>query len=201
MDFPLHTIMYVGDLLKNPPDLLLIQMTSVCLGKDSIRDEWSFLIEPGVINQQTSEWEEGAECSGTTPPGYQDEEWGEMASERRGFCPHRCTGDLWKGGLRYRQETLKDKKERLPNAVWLMGLRCGTHQGSALRRGKGWRLVFASFVLATQLAPRHKAGLAGHARGDFCKQKGLERCLHVWTLWTALFTWSSVVRMAWYTET
>ena len=38
-----------GDLLKTSHNLLSIQMTSVCLGKDSILDEQSSLIEPSVI--------------------------------------------------------------------------------------------------------------------------------------------------------
>lgn len=106
-----------GDLLKTPPDLLLMQMTSVCLGKDSIADEQSSLIEPSVINHGTGEWEEGVECSDTTLPGYRADELGELAGERGGFCPHPRPGDLWKGGLRYKKQTPKDGKERLPNAV------------------------------------------------------------------------------------
>lgn len=152
-----------GDLLKTPPDLLLIQMTSVCLGKGSILAEQSSPIEPLVINHCKSEWEEGAKCSDTTLQGYWANELGELAEEQGGFCPHSRPGDLWKGGLRYKKETPKDKKERLPNAVWLMGLHCSTRhafgRGSALRRGRGWCLVFASFVLVTEPAPLSTAAL------------------------------------------
>jgi len=106
-----------GDLSKTPPDLLLIQITSVCLGKDSILDEQSSLIESSVVNHRKREWEEGAECSDTALPGYRADELGELAGERGGFCPHPCPGDLWKGGLRYKKKMVKDKKERLPNVV------------------------------------------------------------------------------------
>lgn len=147
MDFPCHTVTYVEDLLKPSLYLLLIQLVSVCLGKDSITNEWSCFIESMVINYQKSKWQQETKC--TTPL----KELREIVSEWGAFCPHPCPGDLWKEALRYGEEILKDEKGRWPNAVWLMGLHCGTHRGSTSQREIGWRLAFLSFVLATDLVP------------------------------------------------
>lgn len=173
-----------GDLLKAPPDLLLIQMTSVCLGKDSILDEQSSLIEPSVINHRKREWEEEAECSDTTLPGYWADELGELAGEWGGFCPHPHPGDLWKGGLRYKKKMPKDKKERLPNAVWLMGLHSSTRhacswKGISLEEGKRLTFGVCQLCVSNWTGTSHHsdptAGLPAHTRGDGQEQKGLHQ--------------------------
>lgn len=154
------------DLLKTSHDLPLIQMTPICLGKY----RWTKLPDYKM------EWEEGAKCSDTTLPGFWADELGELAGEWARFCPHPHPGVLWKAGLRYKKKTPKGKKERLPSAVWLMGVRCSTcHACSCGGEEADANQLFASFVLAAESAPFSTAApheQPAHAVEDSWGQKG-----------------------------
>lgn len=138
-----------------------------------------------MINYRKNEWEERPECSDTTLLGYWAMNWGNW-SRREGVFAHTLLLEIYgKEVWGTKRKHRRTKRERLPKCSLTKGFAlqhppCVLLEGdrSALRRGRGWRLVFASFVLAAEAALLSTADLR---QGCLLMQGGTAANKSVWT--------------------